>query len=477
MASEAADFAGAAWKAYSTAPSFTLSAGDGLKMVYFKVRNAASASAVANDTIVLAEMPVVTSFAINNGAWSTTSQTVRLDNACTGSPTDYMASEAADFAGAAWEAYSTAPSFTLSASEGPKTVYFKVRNAASASAIANDTIVLAEPSAGMELIPAGEFQMGDSLDEGATDERPVHAVYVDAFFMDRYEVTNQQYADALNWANGQGNLLIVAYGGVYAYGGGYPYCSTTAGSPYSRITWNGSAFGVTPGKENHPMVMVSWYGAVAYANWRSAMEGRPLSYDLSAWNCSFNSGYRLPTEAEWEKAYRGGNADHRFPWSDSDDIQHARANYYSSSNFMYDNSSTRGDHPLWGVGGEPWTSPAGFFDGSLHYRTDFSWPGTATSYQTVDGVNGYGLYDMAGNVWEWCNDWYSATYYQWCVDNCGRPCANPHGPATGAPSPVLRGGCWACDASRCRAAARGGIGDGRSSRSPCNGFRLVLRWE
>ncbi|GEM_PF-727460 len=333
-----------------------------------------------------------------------------------------------------------------------------------------------EPPAGMELIPAGEFQMGDTFNEG-NKEQPVHAVYVDGFFMDRTEVTNQQYADALNWAKSQGNLITVSYNVVYKYNSSILYCSTALGSSYSRITWNGTTFGVVAGKEDHPMAMVSWYGSAAYANWRSGMQGRPLGYDLSTWSCNWNSGYRLPTEAEWERAARGGVAGHRFPWSDNDDIQHARANYYSSNDYSYDDSPTRGDHPLWGIGAWPYTSPVGFFNGGLRYKADFGWPGTPTSYQTSHGASNYGLYDMAGNVWEWCNDWYSSTYYQWCVDNCGTPCANPRGPATGDVSPVLRGGCWECDASRCRVAARGGIGGGRSAWSRSIGFRLALNSE
>ena len=98
---------------------------------------------------------------------------------------------------------------------------------------------------GMALIPAGEFQMGDTFSEGSYVELPVHAVYVDAFYMDRYEVTNQQYADALNWAKNQGNLITVRDGTVYKYSGGPTdrYCHTTASTYWSRITWNGSAFG------------------------------------------------------------------------------------------------------------------------------------------------------------------------------------------------------------------------------------------
>lgn len=322
---------------------------------------------------------------------------------------------------------------------------------------------------GMVLIPAGEFQMGDPFNEGYSDERPVHAVNLDAFYMGRTEVTNQQYADALNWAYAQGNLITVAGGVVYKYNTGtsYPYCDTTTSSSYSRITWNGSVFGVVSGKADHPMVGVSWYGSAAYCNWRSAMEGKPLCYDLSTWSCDFaKAGYRLPTEAEWEKAARGGAAGRRFPWSDADTIQHARANYYSFSSYAYDTSPTRGYHPLWGVGAYPYTSPVGFFDGSLRYKADWGWPGGATSYQTADGANGYGLHDMAGNVWEWCNDWYGSSYYG------SSPYSNPRGPTSGSYR-VFRGGSWDYVANLARCAGRyNGTPDYRYNYYL--GFRLAL---
>jgi formylglycine-generating enzyme len=321
---------------------------------------------------------------------------------------------------------------------------------------------------GMVLIPAGEFQMGDFFGEGNSDELPRHAVYVDAFYMDTYEVTSQQYCDALNWAWAQGGLIQVTSGVVYKHGGtSYVYCDTTTSSSYSRITWDGGTqtFGVTSGKESHPMVTVSWYGSVAYANWRSGMQGKPLCYDLSTWACNFGSGYRLPTEAEWEKAARGGASGHRFPWSDQDTIQHARCNYYSSSYYSYDTSPTRNYHPCWGTGGYPRTSPVGFFDGSLRYKADWGWPGSPTSYQTASGANGYGLHDMAGNVWEWCNDWYSSTYYS------SSPYDDPHGPENGE-GRLLRGGSWIGIANYCRCAIRDNSRPG--GRNDIDGFRCVL---
>lgn len=294
--------------------------------------------------------------------------------------------------------------------------------------VAGPGAVHANPPEGMVLIPAGEFQMGDSFNEGNSDELPRHQVYVDAFYMDRSKVTNQQYADAMNWAKSQGNLITVANGRVYKYNSGtsYPYCDTTTSASYSRITWNGSTFGVVSGKENHPMMWVSWYGAVAYANWRSAIQSMPLCYDLSTWNCNYGSGYRLPTEAEWEKAARGGVAGRRFPWSDSSYIQHSRANYYSSSTYSYDNSPSRGYHPTFNTDVYPYTNPVDYF-----------------------APNDYGLRDMAGNAWDWCNDWYSSSYY----GITPYPHTNPRGPAGGSQR-VLRGGAWDCSARDIRCATR-----------------------
>lgn len=281
----------------------------------------------------------------------------------------------------------------------------------------------------MVLIPGGEFLMGDHHD-GMGPSLPVHAVYVDSFYMSRYKIINQQYCDFLNSAYMQG-LVQVSSGVVYPTGGGNPYCDTTVSAPYSRITWNGSSFGVVPGKKDHPMADVSWYGAVAYCNWRSQQEGYQQGYDLSTWEYDFSkNGYRLPTEAEWEYAARGGehNPYYRYPWGDS--IDGSKANY-SNSGDPYE------------TGSYPWTTPVDYYP-----------------------ANGYGLYDMAGNVWDWCNDWYSDTYYS------SSPYNNPTGPVSGSKR-VLRGGCWFFGADYCRVALRfypfhpGG-------RSSSGGFRVVL---
>ena len=302
------------------------------------------------------------------------------------------------------------------------------------------------PPPRMALIPAGVFQMGDTFYEGLPDGRelPVHPIYVDAFYIGIYEVSNQQYADLLNWAYSQGDLISVTSNGVYQAGSGtsYPYCSVNSNDTDSCILWDGNTFSVEPDRENHPMVTVSWWGAVAYANWKSEIEGLPPCYDLSTWSCNFSIGYRLPTEAEWEKAARGSINGLRFPWGNL--IDHSYANYRANgSAFPYDDSpyTSYTYHPDFDDNGFPNTSPVGHF-----------------------APNGYGLYDMVGNVWEWCNDWISETYY------VNSPYYNPLGPPTGDRR-ILRGGSWYNYADYSRSSVR--YCSYPVNRYRDNGFRLV----
>ena len=325
---------------------------------------------------------------------------------------------------------------------------------------------------GFVYIPAGTFQMGDSFNEGEPDELPVHTVQLDSFYIGKYEVTNAQYCQYLNSALRQG-LITVTSGVVYKAGSGtsYPYCYTSPSSPYSQISYIGGVFSVRTksgrNMSDDPMVVVTWFGAVAYCNWLSQEEGKDICYNTSDlnWPCDFNKkGYRLPTESEWEYAARGGLSGKRFPWGDT--ISQTQANFQSSTFCAYDVSPVKNIyHPLWSDVTYPYTSPVVFFDGTMKYKTDYNWPGSATSYQTTSGLNNYGLYDIAGNVWEWCNDWYSETYYS------SSPPDNPTGPTSGD-SRVLHGGVWYDNAYHCRVS-------NRSSGAPSGcgnglGFRCVL---
>ena len=275
------------------------------------------------------------------------------------------------------------------------------------------------PPANMALISAGTFEMGDTFNEGASYELPVHEVYVSAFYMDKFEVMKALWDQVIAWNGGNG----------YAY--------------------DNPGSGKAP---NHPVQSINWYDMVKWCNARSEMEARvPAYYTDAALTqvyktghvepyVNWNAGYRLPTEAEWEKADRGGSGAHRFPWSDVDTISHSQANYYSDARYAYDISPTRGFNPAFNDGVMPYTSPVGSFP-----------------------PNGYGLYDTAGNVWEWCWDWaanYSAELQ-----------TDPRGPDTGT-TRVGRGGNWDFYAEHCRAAYR--YGNSPDYTATNVGFRCAL---
>ena len=281
----------------------------------------------------------------------------------------------------------------------------------------------------MVLIPAGSFRIGDTLGDASPPERetPTHTVTVSAFYLDRYEVTKAAWDEVYPWA--------VAHG--------YTFAGTGSGKA-----------------TNHPVWGVNWYDAVKWCNARSEKEGRIPAYYTSAAQTTiyrsdqgtpapfttdvqndwvkWNQGYRLPTEAEWEYAARGGLIGKRFPWGDT--ISHTQANYYSTNIYSYDASSTRGFHPSYRTDGEPYTSPVGSFV-----------------------PNGYGLYDMAGNVAEWC--WDRDGSYSSASET------DPRGPSSD-PIRVARGGSWLTSANICRSARRNGYATMNGSNS--GGFRSVL---
>jgi formylglycine-generating enzyme required for sulfatase activity/phosphatidylethanolamine-binding protein (PEBP) family uncharacterized protein len=290
-----------------------------------------------------------------------------------------------------------------------------------------------EAPPGFALVPAGSFEMGDHhgfVDPAhGSDETPLHKVRLDAFYMGVFDVTTEQFCEFLNAALAA-RTIEMRQGGVYLAGKNDLLAETRVMSPYSRVGWDGSRFTVLDGKERHPVVCVRWPGAAVYANWLSVHTGRPQAYDTTTWQCRFNvSGFRLPTEAEWEYAARGGLKDpyRNFPWGDDADA--TKANWPESKNPFR-------------AGPLPWTTPVGFFDGSLRRKSDMGWPGAQPTFQTSNGANGYGLHDMAGNVWQFVNDWYERGYYAYS------PAENPTGPASGSPMPdgkpyrVMRGGNW-----------------------------------
>lgn len=245
---------------------------------------------------------------------------------------------------------------------------------------------------GMELIPAGNFQMGDTCSEGENDEVPVHGVYISDFYMDRYEVSNEKMREVLQWAFDNGK--ITANTTTVQNSTGDVQELLTLSDPYCQISFSSGVFTVEPGKGNYPCVDITWYGACAYSNYKSEKEGLVPCYNLYNWSCNYSAnGYRLPTEAEWEKASRGGHAGHRFPWHDVEWISHDLANYFSfwaggSPWYQYDNADKEGYHPAFSKGNFPYTNPVDYFE-----------------------ANAYGLHNMAGNVWEWCWDWYMADWY------------------------------------------------------------------
>lgn len=272
-------------------------------------------------------------------------------------------------------------------------------------------------------IPEGTFAQGNSFaSEGSADELPLRSVTLPAFRIGRTEVTWQLWQEVRDWAVANGYTDL-------------------AGKGYGRAA-------------DHPVISVSWHDAVKWCNARSERDGLTPVYSTSADHISVYrtgtidltdanvrasaNGYRLPTEAEWERAARGGVSAARFAWGDS--IDHTRANYFSSSADAFDLNAQRDRaHPTHSAHGTP-----------------------STAAVTAFSANNFGLHGTAGNAAEWCWDRYSSTYY------ASAPSASPTGPTTGSHR-VLRGGSWNDTANFVRVAHR----DADRPTSPLHGFRVA----
>lgn len=280
---------------------------------------------------------------------------------------------------------------------------------------------------GMVWIGAGEFIMGASDNKGRKDEYPAHVVRVDGFWMDKTEVTNQQFAAFVD-ATGYVTIAEIKPeweeirkhlppGTAKPPEEAFVPASLTFNSPETPVflndvsqwwNWTAGANWRQPkgpgssieGKENYPVVHISWEDARAYATW---------------------AGKRLPTEAEWEYAARGGMANQSFPWGNEPLVPvKTKANTW------------QGEFPVKDLGEDGYAglSPVKCYD-----------------------PNPYGLYDMAGNVWEWTSDWYHEGYYHSLKEEISH---NPQGPKDSydsqdptVPKKVVKGGSFLCHASYC----------------------------
>lgn len=243
----------------------------------------------------------------------------------------------------------------------------------------------------MIFVEGGTFQMGSN--DGDSDEKPIHTVTLNDFYMDKYEVTQKLYQDVMGT---------------------------------NPSYWKGDSL---------PVEMVSWYDAVEFCNALSQKEGLTPAYTISGTSVTWNqnaNGYRLPTEAEWEYA-AGGGASNRTKWAGTN----------SESN----------------LGNYAW-----YLDNSYNLGSDH--PNYGTNEVGTKQPNSLSLYDMSGNVWEWCWDWFG--------DYSSSSQTNPTGPLSGSDR-VLRGGCWYYDATVCRVACRYDFLP--SSRNLILGFRLIRNAE
>lgn len=306
----------------------------------------------------------------------------------------------------------TIGNYTLSASNGFATT--------TSGNVAYDPSI-SIPVASFASIPAGNYQCGNIMGDVEIKNSPVRTVKLSAFSIAETDTTKAQWDLVKTWGESHG------------------YTDLAVGM--------GKA-------SDHPVVWVTWYDVVKWINAASEKDGLKPCYKVNgavyrtkitdAVTCDWTAnGYRLPTEAEWEVAARGGLSGNRFPLGNT--ISQSQANYYAVTRIAYDLSGsqdgfkTEGYHPSYSSGGYPYTCPVKRF-----------------------AANGYGLYGMAGNVWNWCWDWN------------GTPAAgtDPRGPETGDYR-ILRGGCWGGTADNCQVSYRGQDSPSGLSTLYYSGFRLV----
>jgi iron(II)-dependent oxidoreductase len=311
-------------------------------------------------------------------------------------------------------------------------------------------IVMKKDKSEMILIPAGEFLMGSTkeeakdseekwgLNEGLLEsETPQHIVYIDAFYIDKYEVTNEQYKKFVDETGHRVPTVPTKEEVIAALkselGEAEKISASKINATIQELTstlspwaWKDGTY--PPGKSNHPVVLVNWYDAQAYANW---------------------AGKRLPTEAEWEKAAR--STDGRiYPWGNDWDA--TRCN--NAERIALKPLPTLQESLKWFY--DEWETLA-----PVERAQNTTVP--VGSYRK--GKSPYGVEDMAGNVFEWCADWYDKDYYS------HSPERNPQGPKNGT-TRVLRGGSWNYPGFKLRSTYRNMHAP--SIGGAPNGFRCVM---